>query len=166
MPSSPPDIYTPLPTSHFDSMKQQSPFDPGYVHKERFSGSDPYSYAPTSSLGHDSTRDLLPWSNDVLDYGPPVDPSLKEERMRMLEREFGPKAKGKAREDDKFIDENGKPLVGTVDEKGNLVTQGPKKRIAIRAFQILMALAASIPAIYAALVSLTCRNKPNIASLT
>jgi hypothetical protein len=153
LPSSPPDIYTPLPVSHLDSAKR-SPFDPGYIHTERFSASDPYSYAPTSSLGHDSTRDLLPWSNDPPDYGPSVDPTLKEERMRMLEREFGPKAKGKAREEGEFVDVNGKPLVGTVDEKGNLVTEGPKKRTTVRALQILMALAASIPAIYAALVSL------------
>ncbi|KAF9469264.1 hypothetical protein BDZ94DRAFT_1152261 [Collybia nuda] len=151
LPSSPPDIYTPIPTSHLNSTNQ-SPFDPGYVHKEHLSNSDPYSYAPTSSFGHDSTRDLLPWSNDPPDYGSPIDASIKEERIRMLEREFGPKAKGKARDVDRFVDEGGKPLIGTVDDGGNLVTQGPRKRIAIRCLQILMAFAASVPAIYAALV--------------
>lgn len=73
----------------------------------------------------------------------------------MLEREFGPnssKGKGKAQGD--FVDENGKPLIGTVDAKGNLVTQGPKKRVAMRVLQILFALGAGVPAIYAAVVSI------------
>ncbi|KAF5381108.1 hypothetical protein D9615_004130 [Tricholomella constricta] len=150
-PASPPDIYTALPMSHFNSATKRSPFDPGYIHRESDDFSDPYSYAPTSSLGHDSTRNLLPWSNDPLD-DPPIDSTLKEERMRMLEREFGPKGKGKDSEDGEFLDENGKPLVGTVDEKGNLVTQGPKKRMAVRVLQILLSLTAGIPSIYAALV--------------
>jgi hypothetical protein len=72
--------------------------------------------------------------------------------MRMLEREFGPNAKGKAPENGDFLDEDGKPLIGTVDSKGQLVTKGPKKRMALRAMQIILSLAASIPAIYAALV--------------
>lgn len=82
--------------------------------------------------------------------------------MRMLEREFGdnPKRpkfkdpKGKGKMDPAFLDDEGRPIVGTVDEKGNLVTQGPRKRIAIRALQIILALGAAIPALYAALVSL------------
>lgn len=141
-------------------MNKPSPFDPGYIHKESdIFSADPYGYAPTSSLGHDSSRDLLPWSNDdPLDHDSPIDSTLKEERIRMLEREFGPKSKGKGRADPHdtgdFFDESGKPMVGTVDPKGNLVTQGPKKRLATRVFQILLALTASIPAIYAALVSL------------
>ncbi|KAF8077754.1 hypothetical protein FPV67DRAFT_1462886 [Lyophyllum atratum] len=153
-PTSPPDIYTPLPTSQFNSATKRSPFDPGYIHKESDDWSDSHGYVPASSLGHDSTRDLLPWSNDPLD-DPPIDSTLKEERMRMLEREFGPKAKGKGRADldgGDFLDSDGKPLVGTVDEKGNLVTQGPKKRMAVRILQILLSLAAGIPSIYAALI--------------
>jgi hypothetical protein len=73
----------------------------------------------------------------------------------MLEREFGPNAKGNGPStaaNGEFVDENGKPLVGTVDAKGNLVTKGPRKRLALRTIQILLSLAASIPAIYAALV--------------
>jgi hypothetical protein len=79
----------------------------------------------------------------------------KEERMRMLEREFGPnskKMKGKGLGD--FTDEDGKPLIGTVDAQGYLVTQGPKKRTAARILQTLFALGAGIPAIYAAIVSI------------
>ncbi|GLB34761.1 hypothetical protein LshimejAT787_0203260 [Lyophyllum shimeji] len=153
-PASPPDIYTPLPASHLNSYNKPSPFDPGYIHRESDNWSDSHGYAPASSLGHDSTRNLLPWSNDHLD-DPPIDSVLKEERMRMLEREFGSKAKGKGRadfEEGYFLDENGKPVVGTVDEKGNLVTQGPKKRLAVRTLQILLSLAAGVPSIYAALI--------------
>jgi hypothetical protein len=73
----------------------------------------------------------------------------------MLEREFGRHGKGRgdAGKEGDFLDENGKPLIGTVDEKGQLVTQGPKKRSATRCVQVLLALAASVPSIYAALVS-------------
>jgi len=72
----------------------------------------------------------------------------------MLEREFGSNAQSKGSNDpqDDFLDENGKPLVGTVDGKGYLVTQGQKKRVAMRVVQILCALAAAIPSIYAAIV--------------
>lgn len=149
-------IYSPLPVSQLNGARsnKKSPFDPGYVH-------DPYnpnnSYdrpPPLSSVDHDSTRDMVPWSNDPPEYGPPLDPMLKEERMRMLEREFGSKGKGKDKSDGlALVDEDGKPLVGTVDPKGNLVTTGPKRRVFFRMLQIILAAGASIPAIYAAVVS-------------
>ena len=110
---------------------------------------------PLPSYGSDmfpsrSTREYyLPWSSDPLECGIPVNVETKEERIRMLEREFGQKAKPPPR--DAFTDENGKPLVGTVDANGNLVTFGPKKRAAFRALQILLALVAAVPSIYAAL---------------
>ncbi|RDB21069.1 hypothetical protein Hypma_011803 [Hypsizygus marmoreus] len=154
-PPSPQDIYTPLPTSHFNATAKRSPFDPGYIHRDSDGySSDPYGYVPTSSLGHDSTRDLLPWSNDPLESNPPLDSVLKEERMRMLEQEFGANGSGKGRAStaNDYLDENGKPLIGTVDSRGNLVTRGPKKRMAMRMLQIVLALTASIPAIYAAAV--------------
>ena len=66
----------------------------------------------------------------------------------MLEREFGTT---KARSSD-FLDERGKPLIGTVDAKGNLVTQGPKKRFVLRMVQIFLAGTAAVPSIYAAIV--------------
>lgn len=126
--------------------------------QDYYPGTDPSSlsdpvFAPPSSIGHESTRGLLPWSHS--DGSAAVDPLTKEERMRMLEREFGPnskKGKGKALGD--FVDEDGKPLIGTVDANGNLVTQGPKKRVAIRVLQALFALGAGVPAIYAAVVSM------------
>lgn len=148
--SQPDDIYTALPKSHFDS--KRSPFDPGNTYKHRSGEFDPYgNYGGTTSYGHESGRDVLPWSNDPPEYGPSIDSALKEERVRMLEREFGPNAKS-SRKNDAFLGEDGKPLVGTVDSKGQLVTQGPRKRLAVRILQIILAFAASVPAIYAALV--------------
>ncbi|KAJ7173995.1 hypothetical protein C8R43DRAFT_914559 [Mycena crocata] len=160
-PASPPDIYTALPPSSWNS--KRSPFDPGNLYPESFPQSsdayDPYSHPP-SSLGYDSSRDLLPWSSEPPEYGPTIDSSIKEERMRMLEREFGPNAKSKVMENNgDFLDENGKPLIGTVNSKGQLVTKGPRKRMALRITQILLSLAAAIPSIYAALVI-----KPKVAA--
>lgn len=157
------DIYTPLPTSHLNSTKKKSPFDPGYVHDPRSANpyntynSDPYDPydppPPLSSLGGDS-RNTLPWSNDPPEYGPPLDSMLKEERMRMLEREFGSTGKKTNKDQGKaLVDDDGKPLVGTIDEKGNLVTSGPKRRAVFRALQVILSIGACIPAIYAAVVS-------------
>ncbi|PFH51744.1 hypothetical protein AMATHDRAFT_92763, partial [Amanita thiersii Skay4041] len=69
----------------------------------------------------------------------------------MLERAFGPKSKSPSHVNDAFVDAEGHPLVGTVDAKGRLVTQGPKKRVALRVLQVSLALVAAIPSIYAAL---------------
>ncbi|KAJ7741574.1 hypothetical protein DFH07DRAFT_926049 [Mycena maculata] len=144
------DIYTALPNSSWNS--KRSPFDPGNTFPAD-SFPDPYDQ-PSSSLVYDSSRDVLPWSSEPTEYGPMIDSAIKEERMRMLEREFGPNAKGKgpATSNGDFLDENCKPLVGTVDAKGQLVTKGPRSRMALRVIQILLSLAAAIPSIYAALV--------------
>lgn len=153
--NSPPDIYTPLPASHLTPATIHSPSDPRYGREHSadvFRPGNEYHSIPTSSLGHDNTRNLLPWSNDPLqDDNAPVDPSVKEERMRMLEREFGNRHETKNAYDG--LDENGNPLIGSVDQKGRLVTDGPKKRIALRMLQIILTLTAGVPSIYAALVS-------------
>jgi hypothetical protein len=132
------EIYTPVPSSSFDlpDPNRKSVFDPGY-----------------DSSAHDSTRTLLPWSNDAPRYELPLQPALREERMRMLEKEFGNKSKG-TKKDDPLLDQNGKPIVGSIDDQGRLVTVGPKKRVFIRVLQILLAITAAVPSIYAALVSL------------
>ena len=147
------DIYTPVPLS-FDlaGLNKNSVFDPGYVHDPN--ASDPYGIRspPLYSPIHGSSRDILPWSNDAPQYELPLDPTLREERMRMLEKEFGNKSQG-TKKDDPLVDQNGKPVVGTVDDHGRLVTVGPRKRIFIRLLQILLALAAAVPSIYVALVS-------------
>jgi hypothetical protein len=43
-------------------------------------------------------------------------------------------------------------MVGSVDRRGKLITQGPKKRLATRWFQVLLALGAAVSLIYIALV--------------
>ncbi|KAF9532196.1 hypothetical protein CPB83DRAFT_663689 [Crepidotus variabilis] len=156
------DMYNALPQANLNgnstSKKHMSPFDPGYVHNSHgtYTNStlDPYDVPPPLSAGHDSTRDLLPWGSEPPEYGAPIDPLTKEERYRMLEREYGGTGKsGKGKDKDSgwgLVDEDGKPLVGTIDEKGSLVTSGPKRRIAVRVMQFFFTVGACIPAIYAA----------------
>lgn len=134
------DIYSPIPASVFGSSKSKSAFNPGF----------PYDVPPPfSSVGHESSRNLLPWSMDPPEYGPPLNPILKEERLRMLEREFGSKGRNK---DIGICDDDGKPKVGAVDGKGNLVTSAPRRRTFVRVLEIVLAAGACIPAIYASLV--------------
>lgn len=67
----------------------------------------------------------------------------------MLQREFGAKFKkglGMGGEED------GERVVGSVDEKGQLVTQGPRKRSAVRVLQGLLALGSGASSIYGAVV--------------
>ena len=61
----------------------------------------------------------------------------------MLEREFGKDA-GKDAEPERMI--------GSVDARGRLITEGPKKRLAVRCIQLLLALTAVITSIYSGLV--------------
>ncbi|KJA27003.1 hypothetical protein HYPSUDRAFT_63266 [Hypholoma sublateritium FD-334 SS-4] len=149
------DIYTPVPPSQFPTARtKKSMFDPGYM-QDASDAFDPYDLRPPpflSSAGHTS-REMLAWKNDLSDPGPILDPMMKEERMRMLQKEFGTKANARGKTDGRgLVDEEGKPLIGTVDEQGQLVTVGPRRRVALKALQVLLATAACIPAIYAALV--------------
>ncbi|KAI0082834.1 hypothetical protein K474DRAFT_1584923 [Panus rudis PR-1116 ss-1] len=118
-----------------------SPFDPGL---NAFS-SPPPSYPHIASHVSRSSRDVdvLPWSADPPENHPPLDEDIKEERVRMLEREFGGKGKAKDYEEE---------IVGSVDQKGRLITDGPKKRLAVRWLQVLLALLAGGSSIYAALI--------------
>jgi hypothetical protein len=104
-------------------------------------------------MSEESSRDLLPWSGEP-PYGAPVDAEVKEERLRMLQREFGSKARKKwiGVDDGEEADP---PIIGSVDEKGRLVTQGPKKRVAVRVLEGLLALGSGASSIYAALASST-----------
>ncbi|KAI0934764.1 hypothetical protein AcV5_006504 [Taiwanofungus camphoratus] len=125
-----------------------SPFDPAYpTHAYDYS---PYAHSPPPSYPSGSSRDLatVPWGAGSTESGAPIDPGLKEERMRMLEREFGGKGVGQGEKDE---DEDGEK-VGGVDAKGRLITQGPKKRLAVRMLQALLALLAAVSSIYAAAV--------------
>ena len=112
--------------------------------------SDVHSSAVSSQ---DSSRDLLPWIGEPPDYRTPVDPATKEERMRMLQRESGPRANGKdGGGDDPHEGPDGRPLAGSVDQSGNLVAEGPKKRVSTRILQLALAFVAGIPSIYVAVV--------------
>ncbi|KAI0026584.1 hypothetical protein K488DRAFT_65865, partial [Vararia minispora EC-137] len=60
----------------------------------------------------------------------------------MLEREFGPNAPSSA-----FAAPD--RVVGSVDERGNLVTEGSRKRLAARIVEVLLALTIAVSALYA-----------------
>jgi hypothetical protein len=68
--------------------------------------------------------------------------------MRMLQREFGGNGNSAINAGHEA------PLIGGVDQTGSLVTQGPKKRKAVRVAQVLLVLGAGVPSIYGALVHL------------
>ncbi|KAH9952106.1 hypothetical protein B0H21DRAFT_782882 [Amylocystis lapponica] len=126
-----------------------SPFDPAFpTHSYDASPYSPYASSPPPSYPHleinsRSSRDIIPWGGDQ-DSNLPVGPQLKEERLRMLEREFGGKQPLQPKDEEH--------AVGSVDSKGKLITGGPKRRLAARCIQVLLALTASVSSIYAALV--------------
>ena len=102
---------------------------------------------------NESQRDLglLPWTAAHPGDEPPaqgtIPDNVKEERMRMLEREFGDK--GERGWKQARVEE---AIIGGVDEKGKLITAGPKKRAAARWLQAIFALATAASGIYGALV--------------
>lgn len=149
---SPPSAYHSVPNA--DNI---SPFDPAYpTHKHNsFDSYNSFQKQPFSDLGHHSvpssrdshSRDVLPWVNETRDpLDDQLDPEVKKERIRMLEREFAGAGKDTGKEPD---DEN---MVGSADRRGRLITQGPKKRLATRWFQALLTLGAAVSLIYIALV--------------
>ncbi|KII88303.1 hypothetical protein PLICRDRAFT_41465 [Plicaturopsis crispa FD-325 SS-3] len=152
---SPPASYDFFPPVHgVGSTTKISPFDPTYnansIAHEHYDGYDPYA------ASNPSTRDLLPWSSSPPTSSTPLAPDIKEERMRMLENEFGPKSKSERHNNG---DNEGGPVVGSIDENGHLITHGPKKRTALRAVQILLAAGAAVSSLYSALV-LKPKSKP------
>jgi hypothetical protein len=113
-------------------------FDPAYPTAGQ-TGNRYDVYAADSSL---SSREVVPWSNsDAADYDSPLDPELKQERVRMLEHEFGSTAADPLKQEP----------IGSVNEKGRLITDGPRKRTAIRAIEVFLALGIAAALIYAAL---------------
>ena len=145
----PPSAYHSVPNT--DSV---SPFDPAYpahkhdsfnsFQKPQFSDLG-YHSVPPSYDGH--SRNVLPWVNEACDpLDEQVDPEIKKERIRMLEREFAGAGMDSAKG---FDDEN---MIGSADRRGRLITQGPKKRLVTRWFQALLTLGAAISLIYIALV--------------
>ncbi|EST06288.1 hypothetical protein PSEUBRA_004174 [Kalmanozyma brasiliensis GHG001] len=85
-------------------------------------------------------------------YGPypydrtPTNDQVKEERIRMLEKQFGPKVSRKGRGDGSADDEEEEPEevpIGGVNAKGRLVLPRHKLRIATRWLQCLVSLGAA-----------------------
>ena len=104
------------------------------------------SYNPFPSTASNQARSILPWGSQLADpSSPPVDDAVKEERIRMLEHEFGKKGKPEV---------TAKPAVGSVDEKGALITVGPKKRVAARWAQGILSLTTAVSSLYGALVGI------------
>ena len=125
-------------------------FDPSYRATGLAGNYDLYSATNSTS-----PREFVPWSNnDTSDYDLPLDPALKEERIRMLEHEFRSGAMAPTEE----------PL-GSVDEKGRLVTDGPKKRVAVRVIEIVLALGIAVSLVYAALVRCYLPSRPKLISI-
>jgi hypothetical protein len=114
-------------------------FDPSY----RATGVIRSQYESYAGAHSSSSRDVVPWSDsDAPNYHSPLDPELKEERVRMLEHEFGSNLESPPKEEP----------VGSVNGKGQIITEGPKKRVAIRAIETLLALGIATSLVYAALV--------------
>ena len=125
-------------------------FDPSY-HASGLAWNQFDPYAATNSS---CSREFVPWSsNDAPNYDMPLDPELKEERIRMLEHEFRSGTETAKEEEP----------VGSVDQRGRLITDGPKKRVATRVIQTVLALVTAISMIYAALV---CHYIPSRIALT
>ncbi|KAI9509335.1 hypothetical protein F5148DRAFT_1298873 [Russula earlei] len=126
------------PKTEAQSEASRAPFfDPSYQ-ASAFAGNNSL-YPATNSA---SSREFVPWSsNDTPHYDFPLDPELKEERIRMLEHEFRSGLDAPAKEEP----------VGSVDQNGRLITEGPKKRAAVRAIETVLALGIATSVLYAAL---------------
>lgn len=138
---SPPTAYNAVPHE-----EQLSPFDPAFP-THRYNSYDKLPFSePGPSSSHDShTRNVLPWDTEAQQV--PVDGEMKQERMRMLEREFAGIGKPGSNPEEET-------LVGSVDQRGRLITEGPRKRLATRCFQAIVTLGAAISIIYASVVRL------------
>lgn len=101
--------------------------------------------AKQHSVTNDSHRSLLPWSGEDDASHTHVTSEMKEERLRMLEKEFGHNGI-----DSSVIDQA--KVIGSVDAKGNIITDGPKKRIITRYVQFTFVLGTTIASLYSALV--------------
>lgn len=109
-------------------------------------------YIPPSAAASQRDLGLLPWAagptNDEPVQAPDVPDYVKEERIRMLEKEFGDRGPGRG---SKQVHGDFDQVIGGVDEKGHLITAGPKKRATVRWFQAIFALGSAGSGIYGAL---------------
>lgn len=109
---------------------------------------------------HEETP-ALPWNSPL---GPlhsnqtvPVSDEVKEERMRMLEEEFGDKPLSAASGFEARSYSRG------VDDHGNLIIYGKRKRIVARWLQGLLSFGAALSSLYAAFVSFRARIVVSLA---
>ncbi|KAL5529193.1 hypothetical protein ACEPAG_5167 [Sanghuangporus baumii] len=128
------DPYAPIPT-----------FDPALV-SSSYDLSNGYGFARPYASTNESHRDLLPWSLDDDSTSRRITPEMKEERMRMLEREFG---RNGMKQD---VWDSGAKVIGSVNAKGNIITPGPRKRFIVRLLQGLFAFGAALASLYSALI--------------
>lgn len=136
-PKSPPSAYAAVP--HEEHL---SPFDPSFP-TYKYNSHDKLPFSEPGSLDSHA-RNVLPWENEAQDQSlASVDGQVKQERMRMLEKEFAGVGKPGPYEE---------TLTGSVDQRGRLITEGPRKRLATRYFQAIFTLGAAISAIYASVV--------------
>lgn len=138
---SPPNPYQSIPRD-----EGFSPFDPSFP-THNYHSSDKIALSepgyPLSSESH--SRTVLPWANEAQDQSMAVHDEVKQERLRMLEREFAGIGKPGNTEDDN--------LIGSADQRGRLITEGPKKRLANRWLQVILTSGAAISVIYASVVT-------------
>ncbi|KAG8938599.1 hypothetical protein FRC00_014655, partial [Tulasnella sp. 408] len=120
---------------------QAAPTYPTYPYSSQFPQSSAQDVSSPSTLPWGTSASHLTNPDDQVQY---VSDSVKEERMRMLEREFGNKnGKGKEKMDDGT-------QVGSVDEEGVLITSGPRRRSAARWTQTILACGGAAAGIYGA----------------
>lgn len=110
-------------------------------------------YIPPSATASQRDLGLLPWAvghtNDDPVQAAAIPDNVKEERIRMLEKEFGDRGPGRG---SKQLHGESEHVIGSVDDKGHLVTAGPRRRTALRWLQAIVALGAAGSGIYGALV--------------
>ncbi|KAG9013009.1 hypothetical protein FRB94_004402 [Tulasnella sp. JGI-2019a] len=142
-----------------------SPSSPPVANHETDLGVWPPQAVTTSTHGAASA---LPWGRTISHPGhtlqmsdPPqyVSETVREERMRMLEKEFGG---GKGKSKGPYVD--GEGMIGSVDVDGSLVTDGPKARKTVRVMQALLALSAAVSGIYGAIAIHPLKPAPPAAT--
>ncbi|KDN50841.1 hypothetical protein K437DRAFT_221804 [Tilletiaria anomala UBC 951] len=117
-----------------------------------------------SGSGHGAPR--MPYGRH---YGPAggVDDYVKEERMRMLAKEFGPKVKRKGEKDDDSDneendeeDEDANLPSGSITKAGKIVHSWPRLFSATRALQVILSLLTMLVGIGSALLIKPGKDKP------
>ena len=129
----------------FDPYDTFNPYDAEFSPQSHDGFGFGYPAKPLSSV-NDSHRSLLPWSGEDDAPRTHVTSEMKEDRLRMLEKEFGQNGQP-------YFEGDESKVIGSVDSKGNIITDGPKKRVITRWVQFTFVLGTIIASYYSALVS-------------